>query len=394
MRTLTDRDEAPRGTSDPADATHEPARRTGSGSLRIMHVVTRLGIGGLEVEILNLVRGLERLGFTQSLCCLQDRGELADQLPDLVPVWSCGQGNPRTVAFRAASIVRKWRPDVVHVRNGWAWPDVTAAWLLSLRQGRLVFSFHGWDRVGRLPWRRAFLYRQLARITPALATISTETANQFADEAGIAPGRFTVLDSGIDVQRYRPAERSGPSKKLVVGCVSRLDPIKAHDLLIEAFALALDGGARDLELRFLGDGPTRPDLERLVAERGLTDRVRFLGMRLDIPEQLREMDLFVLSSRREGRPISIMEAMASGLPVIATRVGSVAGLIGEGRAGILIEPGDVGGLARAIVKLVDDPVARAAFAAEARRLAVVELSVDRMAGQYAAFYRDVARVSS
>jgi glycosyltransferase involved in cell wall biosynthesis len=359
-----------------------------------MHVVTRLGFGGLEVEILNLVRGLERLGFAQSLCCLQDRGELVDQLPESMPVWSCGEDSGRrSVPFWTARLIRAWRPDVVHVRNGWAWPEAAAAWLLALRQGRLVFSFHGWDRVSRLPWRRAFLYRQLARITPALATISAETGSRFAEEAGIAPGRFTVLDSGIDVERFRPAESRKPGGRLVLGCVSRLDPIKAHDILIDAFARALDGGERDLELRLLGDGPTRADLERLVAERGLTDRVRFLGMRRDIAEQLRELDVFVLSSRREGRPIAIMEAMASGLPVIATRVGSVPGLIGDGRAGVLVEPGDAAGLAHAIVGLADDPLARSRFAAESRRLAVAGLSMDRMAEQYAAFYRDVARPS-
>ncbi|AGA29610.1 glycosyltransferase [Singulisphaera acidiphila] len=359
---------------------------------RVLHVVTRLGFGGLEVEILNLVSGLERLGFTQALCCLQDVGELADQLPSTVPVWSCAGGSgPGSVPLRASRIIREWRPDIIHVRNGWAWPDTTAAWLMALRRGRLVFSFHGWDRVGRLPKRRAFLYRQLARLTPALASISAETADRFADEAGIAPGRFAVLDSGIDVERFRPAEGRTPGGRLVLGCVSRLDPIKAHDVLIDAFVRALDGGARDLELRLLGDGPTRGDLERLVAERGLTDRVRFLGMRRDIAEQLREMDVFVLSSHREGRPISIMEAMASGLPVISTRVGSIPGLIGEGQAGLLVEPGDVEGLARAIMTLADDSEARSRFAVESRRLAVAGLSVDRMAEQYAAFYRKNAR---
>jgi glycosyltransferase involved in cell wall biosynthesis len=359
-----------------------------------MHVVTRLGFGGLEVEILNLVRGLERLGFEQSLCCLQGRGELADQMPDSIPVWSCADAaRRRRTPLEAARMIRDWRPDVVHVRNGWAWPDAAAAWFLALRRGRLVFSFHGWDRVDRLPRRRAFLYKQLAKITPALATISAETAAQFADEAGIAPGRFTVLDSGIDVERFRPVEAPRPGGRLVLGCVSRLDPIKAHDVLIEAFALALDGGRRDLELRLIGDGPARADLERLVAGLGLGDRVRFLGMRRDIAEQLRELDLFVLSSRREGRPISIMEAMATGLPVIATSVGSVPGLIGDGRAGLLVEPGDAGGLARAIAAVADDRGARSRFGAESRRLAVEGLSVDRMAEQYAAFYRKVARPS-
>ena len=374
-----------------ATAPTGPESSTGVDPLRVLHLVTRLGFGGLEVEILNLVGGLERLGFAQAVCCLRDAGELAADLPAAVPSRELGGG--RLVALSAARWFRAWRPDIIHVRNGWAWPDAAVAWLLAGRPGRLVFSFHGWDRVGRMPRRRAFLYRQLARITPALATISAATAERFAAESGIDPARFVVLDSGIDMDQFRPRPRVAPTGRLVLGCVGRLDPIKAHDVLIEAFAQALDGGRRDLELRLIGDGLERANLERLVAARGLEDRVRLLGMRRDIAAQVRELDLFVLASHREGRPIAIMEALACGVPVIATAVGSVPGLIEPGRTGLLVEPGDRAGLTAAINTLADDPERRDRFGREARRFAVLHLSVDRMAEQYAAFYRDVARLA-
>lgn len=360
--------------------------------LRVLHIVTRLGVGGLETEILNLVDGLERAGFEQAVCCLEDRGELAEQIPESIPVRSCSGGSSRLgTAWRAARLIRAWRPDLLHVRNGWAWPDAALAWLLAGGRGRLVFSHHGWHSTDRLPRRRAFRYRQLARITSGLASISVETARQFASETGIAPDRFTVLDSGVDVERFHPSAGRQGSGPLILGSISRLDPIKAHDTLIEAFAAAVDGGARNLELRFLGDGPTRADLERLARERNVADRVRFLGMRRDIPEQLRELDLFVLSSHREGRPISIMEALAAGLPVIATRVGSVPGMVIDGQTGVLVEPGDVEGMRQAIVALSDNAETRRCLAEGARRFAVSELSVDRMVEQYAAYYRDIAR---
>ena len=374
-----------------ATASTNPESSGGAALPRVLHLVTRLGFGGLEVEIINLVGGLERLGFEQALCCLRDVGELATDLPPTVPARGLGGG--RLVAFKAARWFRDWRPDIVHVRNGWAWPDAAAAWLLAGRPGQLVFSFHGWDRVSRMPRRRAFLYRQLARITPALATISIATAERFAAESGIDPERFVVLDSGIDMDQFRPRPRTNPGDRVVLGCVGRLDPIKAHDLLIEAFAQALDGGRRNLELRLIGDGPERDNLERLVADRGLGDRVRFLGMRRDIAAQLGELDLFVLASHREGRPISIMEAMACGVPVIASAVGSVPGLIEQDQTGLLVEPGDRAGLTAAIAGLADDPARRARLGAAARRFAVLHLSVDRMAEQYAAFYRDVARLA-
>jgi glycosyltransferase involved in cell wall biosynthesis len=358
----------------------------------ILHVVRRLRYGGLEAGVINVVRGLEQRGFTQAVCWLEDRGELAGRLPSSVPVWECAEGTSamRWLSWRAARCIRAWAPDVIHARNSGAWIDAVAAWLFAERRGRLAFSIHGWDRLDRLPLRRAFLFRQLARMTRALAAVSAETARQFATETGIPASRFIVLSSGVDTERFRPPADPHPPKRPVLGCVGRLDPVKAHDVLIEAFARVADNGARDLELRLLGDDPCRSDLERLVRNRGLADRVRFLGMAPDIPEQLRALDLFVLASHREGRPTSIMEAMATGLPVVATQVGSIPELVADGRTGLLVKPGDVADLARAIGTLVADNALRRRFAEEARRVAVAELSLDRMVEQYAAFYRDVS----
>jgi glycosyltransferase involved in cell wall biosynthesis len=176
----------------------------------------------------------------------------------------------------------------------------------------------------------------------------------------------------------------------VLGCVARLDPVKAHDVLIDAFARLVAAGRHDLELRLLGDGPCRPGLERLAHSRGLAGRVRFLGMAGDIPDQLRDLDLFVLPSRREGRPTSVMEAMAAGLAVVATRVGSVPELVSPGRTGLLAEPGDTEGLARALLTLIENEVLRSHYGEEARRVAVAELSLERMVEGYAAFYRAAA----
>ncbi|MEO6809982.1 MAG: glycosyltransferase, partial [Isosphaeraceae bacterium] len=205
---------------------------------RVMHVVRRLGFGGLEVGVVNLVRGLERLGFEQAVCCLEDRGELAEQLPRSVSVWGCSDGlrKPQRLPWRAARLVRRWRPDIIHARNGGAWIDAVAAWTLAGRRGRLAFGFHGWDRLDRLPRRRAFLYRQLARVTWAMTAVSAEAARQFAEEAGIPPGRFVVLGSGVDTERFQPTAAPNGVGRLVLGCVSRLAPIKAHDVLIDAFA--------------------------------------------------------------------------------------------------------------------------------------------------------------
>jgi glycosyltransferase involved in cell wall biosynthesis len=345
----------------------------------------------MEVGVINAVGGLGRLGYEQAVCCLEDRGPLADRIPPSVPVVSCAPGGrPPRIPWQAARLIRTWRPDVIHARNGGAWIDAALAWQLAGRRGRLAFSIHGWDQLGRMARRRAFLFRQIARWTHGLAAVSAETARQFAEETGIPAGRFDVLSSGIDTVRFRPGDSPRAGGSVVLCCVGRLDPVKAHDNLIDAFARAVERGGPRLELRLLGDGPCRASLEALVRERGLADRVKFLGMATDVPEQLRESDAFVLASHREGRPTSIMEAMASGLPVIATRVGSIPELVDDGRTGLLVEPGDVEGLARAIGAIAADRPLRDRLAEEARRHAVAELSLDRMIEQYDAFYRGLA----
>jgi glycosyltransferase involved in cell wall biosynthesis len=347
--------------------------------------------GGLEVGVANVVRSLSAKGFPQAVLCLEDRGELADALPASVPVWACveGEERPQRLPWRAARRMREWRPDVVHARNGSAWIDAGLAWLLARRPGRLAFSIHGWTQVDRMPRKRAFAYRQLARVTHALAAVSAETARQFADESGIPASRFAVLSSGVDTERFRPPDAPRSGSRIVLGCVGRLDPVKAHDVLIDAFARVVAGGA-DLELRLLGDGPLKADLERHARDLGVADRVRFPGTVADVPEQLRDLDIFVLASHREGRPTSIMEAMASGLPVVATRVGSIPELVAEGRTGLLVDPGSTDELARAIGTLSGDEALRRRFAEEARRIAVEELSLDRMIEQYADFYEKIA----
>lgn len=358
---------------------------------RILHVVRRLCFGGLEMGVVNVVRGLERLGFPQAVCCLEDRGELADRVPHGVPIWVCAEAGQGVGASRcAARFIRDWRPDVIHARNGWAWIDAAAAWVLSGCCGRLAFSVHGWDRLDHMPRKRAFVFRQLAKLTKGMAAVSTETARQFALESGVAEDRFAILSSGVDTDVFHPAPSRRAQDRIVLGCVGRLDPVKAHDVMIAALAKLVAAGSHDVELRLLGDGPCRADLEELVRTLGVQDRVRFCGMMSDIPDQLRELDIFILSSHREGRPTSIMEAMASGLPVVASRVGSIPDLVESGETGLLVEPGDAAGLAEAIAVLLGEEGKRRQFGAEARRVAVADLSLHRMVREYASFYFGLA----
>jgi glycosyltransferase involved in cell wall biosynthesis len=171
-----------------------------------------------------------------------------------------------------------------------------------------------------------------------------------------------------------PPRRDG---RLVIGSVGRLDAMKAHDVLLRALA-RLDGA----RLVVVGEGAGRPGLEKLAAELGVADRVELPGWADAPAEELVGFDVFCLPSRSEGFPLSVVEAMLAGLPVVATRVGSVAELVADGRTGLVVERDDVDGLTAALARLRDDAGLRARLGAAGRERARARYTVEHMARAY------------
>jgi glycosyltransferase involved in cell wall biosynthesis len=255
---------------------------------------------------------------------------------------------------------------------------------------------HGWDENRRIPATRALLYRWMGRATAAMAAVSLETAEEFARETGIPVSRFSVLSSGVDTARFVPGQAPLPSgdRPLVIGCVARLAPIKGLSHLLSAFREVHARQSSRLELRIIGDGPLREELVAEALQLGLGEAVRFPGNCTDVEKQLGRMDLFVLPSLREGRPTSIMEAMSTGLPIVATRVGSVERLVDDGECGLIVPPGDPPALAAALARFIADPGFRLRAGEAARTKAVREFSLDKMAEDYAEFYRKILALES
>lgn len=359
--------------------------------LRVAHVVHSLDVGGVETGILNVASRLTELGLVQGICCLSHQGSMSDQVPPGVALLAPAIARQRRLErlWKAAAGLRRFRPDVVHARNCGAWQDGAAAWLLAGCPGHLVASLHGLGAAS-LDRRNAVLFRLLAMGTARLAAVSQVTALEFAATTRIDVNRIAVLHSGVDTQRFRPAamqELMRTQQPLVVGCVARLSPGKGHDTLIKAFAMAKTGLSSQTRLLLIGDGPARADLKALVQTLGLAASVDFAGERADVSDQLRRLDVFVLASRHEGRPTSIMEAMATGLPVIAANVGAVADLVVEDRTGLLVAPGDTQALSQAMVALLEDAPRRRTMGAAARRMAEAAFTLEGMAARYAEFYR-------
>lgn len=370
--------------------------------IRVLHVIPSLDVGGMENGVVNVINGLPAARFDHHVACLLHTGPLAARLRAGVDVTElhAGRHDP-TATWRLARCMRRYRPHVIHARNWSCWPDAAVARRL-VGGGRLVWSIHGWTTDQRMSRTRALACRQLARWTDALAAVCRDAAASFAAETGVGLRRFDVLYNGVDADRFRPStnrdalrgELGFDAGAFIVGAVGRLDPIKNYGLLLDAVAtLRRTAGAtssRPLAVWFVGDGPEEASLRERAKAQGVEDVVRLLGRRSDVPRLLAAMDVFVLTSLREGMSNAILEAMACGVPVIATDVGGNREMIVDGRTGWLIESGDAAALASAIGRLAGDAAARRAMGECGRERVESMFSLPRMMDAYARTYERLA----
>jgi sugar transferase (PEP-CTERM/EpsH1 system associated) len=358
--------------------------------LHICHIVLSLEPGGLENGVVNVVNGLDPVEFRSSVCCLQRAGEFAGRLRSDVAVASMGlrPGNDPWMPLRVARLLRRWDVDIVHTRNA-------EPFFYGFLAGRLagvpavVHSEHG--RVFPEKRGRAWAQRLLLRHVDAAFSVSEQLRSDLVRELHVPADRFEVLHNGVDVARFgRGRVRAPPldaSSGLLIGSVGRLAAVKNYALLLQAMArLPLTPSCR---LVLIGDGPERAALSRLAGQLGLETRVEFRGHRDDVPQLLQALDLFVLPSLSEGMSNTVLEAMAVGLPILASDVGGNRELIEPGRSGMLFPPGDVAALAEQLVLLLGSPELRAKLGAAAARRARTEFSIEAMLGRYASLYRRV-----
>lgn len=352
--------------------------------LRLMFVNTSLFVGGAEMLQVELIRGLDRGRFSPEICCLKECGPLAKQMPGDVPVFHSliRHKYDAAVLLRLVRLYRRRQIDVVVTvgagdRMFWgrlaAWlagVPVTAAWLHST----------GWpDCIGRLN-------RLLTPLTDAFIGVAASHGRYLAEVERFPAGRVHVVANGVDTERFRPRAADEklrgnlglPPAAPVGGIVARLALEKNHELFLRAAALVREQ-VSDAHFLVVGDGCDRDRLEALARQLGLDDAVHFLGNRADVPDLLALMDVFLLTSHIEANPISILEAMATAKPVVATRVGSVSESVRDGEVGYLVDPGDAAALSARVVEIFRDPRLARRLGGEARRQVVEHHSMRAMA---------------
>jgi sugar transferase (PEP-CTERM/EpsH1 system associated) len=358
--------------------------------LHICHIVLSLEPGGLENGVVNVINGLDPVEFRSSVCCLQRVGEFSGRLRSDVAIASMGlrSGNDPWMPLRVSRLLRRGDVDIVHTRNA-------EAFFYGFLAGRLagvpavVHSEHG--RVfPEKPWR-ALAQRLLLRHVDAAFAVSEQLRSDLVSGLHVPADRFEVLYNGVDIQRFQrePAHRfrHDVARGLVIGSVGRLVAVKNYGLLLRAMARLPH--APSCRLILIGDGPERSALTQLATQLGLEDRVEFSGHREDVPHLLAELDIFVLPSLSEGLSNTLLEAMAAGLPVLASDVGGNRELIESERTGVLFPSGDDAALAAQLARLLGSAELRARLGNAAALRARSEFSMEAMLARYASLYRRV-----
>lgn len=370
--------------------------------IRIAFLQASMPVGGAERLVQLLMRMLDPGRFATLSVNLYAPGPVGEQLAAAGHTVVSGLGrhrwDPRT-GGRLATLFEQRQVDVVYVTDS-ALPLFWAGWLRRQRpRPRLVVGFHSTGKSD--DWIQHALAAGSAFPVADLFVALAESHEEFLlQHHRLAPLRITVIGNGVDLVRFRPARDRASAKRVagfdaeepLVGIVAALRPEKNHALFLQMASRI----ARELPAaRFLviGEGVERLRLEELARDLRLGDTVRFLGARNDTPELYRALDVAVLCSLPvvETFPITLIEALASGVPVVSTRVGSIADIVDEGETGFLVPSGDEVGLAAAVGRLLRHEALRARMADAARAQAERRFDAAAMVAAYARAFEQVAR---
>jgi len=372
--------------------------------LRILHVVNNLGQGGLENGLVNLIGQMDPRRFEHVVCAVRGLGPNADRLPrDRVTIENLADSrwNSRVQTPALVRAIRRFRPDIVHTRN-WAGVEGVLAARLAM-VGGVVHSEHGFDggAASVEPRRRIWVRRIAYGLADRVLTVSFQLRHQLSARMAFPEDRITVVHNGVDRQRFYPdaALRAQARYRLglqdgnvCIGCVANLLPVKDHMTLLQACAGLPPDDRRRVRLVCIGEGPERDRLQGFVQSRAeLRERVLFLGSRPDIDDLLRAMDVFVLPSVSEGLSNALLEAMASGLPVLATAVGGNLEAVIDGDSGLLFPVGDADALGEHLHGLASDPQRRERIGSRALQRVREEFSMETMVSGYEQLYLGLVR---
>jgi sugar transferase (PEP-CTERM/EpsH1 system associated) len=367
----------------------------------VVHVMYRFDVGGLENGVVNLINRMPVDSYRHAIIALTEISDFRRRIRcDDVQLIALGKGPGHlfTDYPRLFRLFRELRPAIVHTRNLAALEAVVPAWAAGVparihgEHGRDVGDLDGSNR--KYQWVR----RIYSPFVTHYVTVSRDLEQYLRDRVGVAADKIAQIYNGVDTESFHPA---GQEPSTIQGCpfrqpdnwllgtVGRMQAVKDQTLLARAFIRALElrpDLRQRLRLVMIGEGPLRAQALDALEKAGVGDLAWLPGERNDVADILRGLNCFVLPSLAEGISNTILEAMASGLPVIATRVGGNAELVAEGTTGRLVSAADADAMAAAIVELAEEPARAADAGRNARREVQKQFSMDAMESAYRGLY--------
>ena len=379
-----------------------------SGSPRLIaHVIHRLDFGGLENGLVNLINRIPHDQYRHAIICMTDYSEFSKRITNPAVTLHAlhkADGKGLGIYLRLWRLLRQLKPDIVHTRNLSALEAGVVAWAAGV-PGR-VHGEHGRDSYDIDGSNKKYLLlRRLCQpFIQRYIPLSRDLEVWLKTQVGIPENKIRQIFNGVDSDRFclyeqgqrrpLPDQAQAGSKQLVIGTVGRVQEVKDQLTLVKAVA---DLVARNKEYRqkiklvIVGDGPMMEELEALVQEKSVADIAWLSGARNDIPELLQAMDLFVLPSKAEGTSNTILEAMSTGLPIVATAVGGNPELVVNGETGVLVPPQDPVAMADAIEGYLHDPALLQRHGCAGRKRVEASFSMDAMMNNYLAVYGELIK---
>ncbi len=370
----------------------------------VAHVIYRLGIGGLENGLVNLINRTPIDRYRHTIICLKDATDFKNRIQrrDVdIHELDMREGHDFSVFTKLYRLLREIKPEIVHTRNLAAIECQLPAFLAGVKHR--VHGEHGWDVFDPDGSNRKyqFLRRLLKPLVHRFIPLSSHLERYLRERIGVSSGKIRRICNGVDTEKFYPAgkDKQEPNgfpfdiaDRIILGTIGRMHGVKDQIILVNAFILLLQQRPElqdYLRLVIVGDGPLRSQACSLLVSSGFEHIAWLPGERNDVAEILRVLNLFVLPSKAEGISNTILEAMASGLPVIATNVGGNPDLVTDDVTGTLIPCSDPNALAKAIEQYVDNNERMTTQGTNGLQAVRERFSLDRMVEAYLAVYDEL-----
>ncbi|ABL00069.1 glycosyltransferase [Pelobacter propionicus] len=362
---------------------------------KIIHVVISMVVGGAERLVYDMVRYPVFAANPPVVCCMDSLGELGEKLiREGYRVYCKGRrpGLDLEMVTWLRDIIRREKADVVHAHQYSPLFYAVPAALLAGRV-KLVYTEHGRFYPERKSWKRTLFNPLLALGVDHLVSISRATAQAMASYDNFPLRRIRVIHNGIDTTRLNPpVDKAAKRRELglcptcrIIGTAARLNSIKNIDMMLRVLKLVVEK-VPDTCLVIAGQGEEEQRLKALAVELGIADSVKFIGLRFDLPEVYQLYDVFLLTSFSEGISVTLLEAMASGVPAVVTDVGGNREVVVEGETGFMVAVDDDGAMGARVVRMLADTSSSPAVGDRARERVAAAFSVAGMMNNYTELY--------